>query len=287
MKIRKRGQMAHFKTKLISAILTLSVVIPILLLGPAQALISGFTIDNPFPKLGQMVNFLVSAEVESGEVLDIKNFTITLTGPIEYFCTFDPDGAPLTACPGASIQKLSMPDEDSFGYGFLPGLFRFNFSLDSSVLQIGTYDTMLAVTMPGQEMKTIQQQLIVQDSGPEVFACSLRAKKGLASLDEEPVANNNPNKLSLFVPGAGAVAGQGSITAGSGNNRAVYNFDVTKATQVDAETIIFETSGELRVGRDVISQETATLAFNKASLEIDVNGNALKIFDMDVNFARC
>jgi len=270
--------------KVLSGVVTIAIVALLLLVGPANAFITGFTISNPFPELGEITSFLVNAEVETGEQLDIQNFTIFLDGPIEYTCIFDVEGAPLSACPGATITKISAPDYE-FGYGFLPGFLKYNFTLDSSVLEAGTYETQLTVALPSSEVKTFQQNLIVQDTGIPVETCSIRAKDGSAMLDESEIVGQS--KLSLFVPGGNGADGQGSITAGRGQNRITYDFEVVDATRIDSQTIIFDTSGKLRVGRGNESTENAEIAFNQNTFEAQIVGDSLSIENMDVYFAKC
>ena len=272
------------KTKAIALFLTAVILVIIIFAGPVQSFITGFTISNLFPSLGEKISLVVSAEVESDEILDIKNFTLKLSGPSEYSCIFDTNGTLLSSCPGISISVISVPNY-TFGYGFLPGILKYNVTLNTSVLQRGTYDTMLTVTLPSEEIETPQQQITILDGGVEVNTCSLRAKSGDATFEDDDYGSKN--KLSLFVPSKGAKKGQGTIISGTGRDRVSYSFDVLEATIIDANTMIFEITGDLRVGREDSLTENAIIAYRTNTMEIDVSGDSLDIENMDVNFAKC
>jgi len=281
----KEGEIVGQKfVKMFAFLLALLILMLIVLAGPAQSLITGFTISNSVVKIGESTIFTVSAEIESQEILDIKNLTLMLTGPTSLSCIFDTDGNPLSSCPGISIQKLQSPPFQ-FGYGFLPGILEYKVVMNSSVLDKGTYDVKFLLNLPNQQIQTEQKELTVIIQGEEITQCSLRAKSGTVNIGE--TLFNSKNDLSLYVGGTASSNGKGTLTVQKGKSRATYNFNINNAFLLDANTIIFETSGELQIDRNAKNLETATIIFKTDSTEIDINGLSINAENLDVSFAKC
>jgi len=277
----KRG---FLNKKLISLFLTLSILLLVLMLGPVEALILGFSVLDGIISRGEPVKFEISVEIEQGEILDIQKITLLLKGPEDISCEFLPDGTLLTACPGIQITQ-TQSSQYQYGYdsqGFLPGFLEYSVSLDSLAIQPGQYQSYFILSTPDSDVQSPEQLVYIQP--PEaVQGCSVRANGGTATLDEETFENRN--KLNLYVPSNKALNGKGSFTAQNGN-RVSYTYQVNNAVQSDENTITFQVSGELRKHLNVYNED-ATITLNKATNKMNVNGGTLDIENMDISFMQC
>ena len=61
-------------SKISATAITLLVLSILIITGPARAFVLGFSVLNNIPIPGAPVNFLVSAEIEHDEILNIKNY---------------------------------------------------------------------------------------------------------------------------------------------------------------------------------------------------------------------
>ena len=116
------------KKRIISLILTLSIITMLILSGPVSAVTVQITdISDDTPNEGSDVSFLVQVDIESGERIPVQNLTLTLTptSGSAITCTFNVGGTNLTSCPDISISKLNSVGYDNTtdlkgrGYGYL------------------------------------------------------------------------------------------------------------------------------------------------------------------------
>ncbi|MBS3071929.1 hypothetical protein J4408_02980 [Candidatus Pacearchaeota archaeon] len=281
--------MKFFSNKAIGFVITFFVLSILIIAGPAQSLVAGFTILNSVVDQGEKVRFQVSAEVEEGDqILDIQNFTLIFSGPELFSCIFDPDGDKISGCDEITINLTSKPDfgfEYGYGYGFLPGDFKFNLSLDTSDLDPGIYEVKLIVASPEKTLETAQKEITVLGIGTPVDICSIRARAGDAVIKNESFGRKN--SASLYVGKNKAKKGEGSIINQKGRLRSTYSFDVNKAILIDANLIVFETTGKVKIDRLPEYTEKAKVIFNTNAMTLQVQGSTIKIEDMDVTFAKC
>lgn len=270
--------------KLFSIFITLSVVLLLLMLGPVQALIVGFSVVDGIITQGELAEFEVDIEIEQGEILDVQNLTLLLEGPVTKECIFLPDGTPITQCEGIIIELLdSPPYHYSYGYhGYTEGFLEYDIFLDSLTTEPGQYQSKMIIATPEEIIMSPEQLIYIQP--PElVQSCSLRAKGGVAELDEEIFTNRN--RLNLYVPSGSAIDGEGTFTAQNGQ-RISYSYQVLSASQIGENIIQFEVLGELRKHPEVY-QESATIIFDRSTSTIEIDGDTLEAENMEINFLRC
>jgi len=266
------------------AVIILSIIILLVTIGPVRAALVGLTISNNFPVFGEFVNLIVSAEIEPDEILDTKNFTLSFEGPQNIVCDFLPDGTFLNPCPGIQIQQIETADYQ-FGYGFLPGILKYNITLDSGSLQAGEYMVKLFVITPQEKLTAQEQMFIIGESTP-VEKCSLRAEDGSIIFDGKTF-NSPRTKLNLGVSESRARKGQGFITAQQGRERISYEFDIDNAIRVSSRLILIYTSGTLKQPSKENKPESAVISFDTDSFKLDIDGDSLEIEDMKIYFAKC
>ena len=117
------------KKKIISLILTLSIITMLILSGPVSAVQVKITnISDTTPNESTDMTFLVQVDIESGERIPVQNLTLTLTntgGLDNYTCIFNPAGTNITACTGITITKLN-----SVGYSNSSSLWGYGYGYD-------------------------------------------------------------------------------------------------------------------------------------------------------------
>jgi hypothetical protein len=278
--------------KLLSVFLTLTILLLILMLGPAEALLLEFFVSDGIVYKGEPVEFKVSIKIEQGEILDIKNITLLLEGPEDLECAFLPNGTLIAPCPEIQITKTQdAPYQQGYGYGygygynpqgFLQGLLEYKIILDSETIKPGQYQSKYIITTPRLRIQS-PEQLVSVRSPKVIQGCSVRAKGGTAVLGEKTFENNN--KLSFYVPSSSAAPGEGSFTAQE-DKRISYSYQIQSAIQLDDNIRIFRVAGNLRFLGETY-QENATIRLDEATSKIDIKGDTLKVENMNVGFMRC
>lgn len=148
--------------KLLSASLTLTIIVALVLVGPADAFTLSLMTETPEVTAGEHASFIASVDIESGERLPIDYMELTL-GPIE--CRFAPDGTAILGCDGLIITQLQTAETSqgnlggefqgtayNFGYGYgygsgTPQTLRYNITFDSSLVPTGQYTARLNAKM--------------------------------------------------------------------------------------------------------------------------------------------
>jgi len=276
--------MNKLKSKLTAGVITFLLVVLLMAVGPTKAFVLNLNIQNSFPLAEEPVNFVTSIEIEQGENLNIKNFTLKLTGEKNIECVFLPNGTLLTNCSGIQIKQIESSEFQS-GYGFLPGALKYNITISPNTLPVGDYVSKFFVSTLESTFESSEKQITIIKEGIPVEKCSLRAEKGEIVIDGERFISSR-NKLNLAVPESRALNGKGYITAQSGRKRISYKFTIDRAVRVNEDRILIYTSGILKQNKKE-KAESAAILFDTNSLKIDVAGDSLSIQNMDVNFAKC
>lgn len=270
--------------KVFSIFITLSVILLLLMLGPVEALVLGFTALSDEVVQGQEINFEIDIEIEPNEILDLQVITFLLDGPEDLICRFYPNGTLINSCPNVQINVLETANY-SYGYGYegyLPGNLKYEINIDTTDISPGEYTSQYLITSSTHGMESPEE--IVTIKPPEaVQSCSIRAHGGMGEIDE--VQFSNRNRLNLYVPKGDATNGRGSFTAQNGD-RVSYAYEVDGASQIGPNIIRFYTSGELRYHQET-TQEMATITLNKITSTVDIEGQTLDVKDMEVSFMRC
>jgi hypothetical protein len=268
--------------KIISLAISFSILIILVLSGPAQAFILNFSL-SPFVNRGDIQTISISAEVQQGESLDIKNFTLSLSGPKTESCSFSINATPLSNCTNIKVNRV---DQSNFSYGYAISniTLEYNASINSSLLPNGTYDARLTAALPDKTVETHQQFVILNSSEKGIESCSIRAKDGSAILNKNNFGNIN--EFTAYVPLKEALDGQGGITLDYDRNHASFKFDIKKAYPMDDNTTVFKASGILSMDKKEIFQE-ATIIYYKNTDKLDVNAQNLTIKGMSISFKKC
>jgi hypothetical protein len=277
--------------KIISIFITLSILLSLLMAGPAEAFFLNFIIADDDLVQGQMLDMQISVEIKEGEVLDVQKLTLILDGPQQIFCEFFPN-ATLISCP-YDLEILQIETSNyTYGYGygygygydqgFLPGNLKYNITINTDPLLPGIYLSKYLVTLPQTELESSEKEIIIR-SPNAVQGCSVRAINGVAEIGDEVFTNRN--RLNLYVPSGKASAGRGSFTAQNGN-RISYTYNVQNAQQIGPNKIRFYVSGEVRKHSQTW-RESAVITLNKAASTISIKGETVDIKNMNVNFLEC
>jgi hypothetical protein len=143
-------------SKIISAIIMVSVIGLLILAGPAQALILSLDIQDTEAGQGQTITFNGEIEVEAGEYPDIDKIILRLEGPMNVACEFDVNGTIISGCTGLTIQRLTAPTFN-YGYGgFDAGNLEYEFTLNTTSYLLGIYQTFLDVSIASVIQETHQ-----------------------------------------------------------------------------------------------------------------------------------
>jgi hypothetical protein len=143
-------------SKIISALVMISVIAILILAGPAQALILNLNIQDNEAGQGQTITFTGTIQVDSGEYPDIDKLNLRLEGPMNVLCQFDVNGTIISGCTGLTIQKISSPTYN-YGYGgFDSGTLKYKFTLNTTSYSLGTYQTFLDVLISNVVEETNQ-----------------------------------------------------------------------------------------------------------------------------------
>jgi|SRR3989344_6241294 len=268
--------------KVVSVVITIAVISLLVLIGPANAYITGLTISNAEPVKGQSVVFTVSAEIEQGEVLDIQSFLLQIQGQqnletIE--CLFLPSGALASECPGISIQKIQDTDYQ-FGYGFLPGFLKYEITFETDNVEEGRYNVKLYTNAGEQVFQSPTKQITILSDEVEIEKCSIRAEGGNSYYPINAFATNN--KISFYIPDFNAARGQGSFTAQS-KDRISYGFDIT-AAQVDDDTIKIQGYGKFTNTQRQKNEELSQITYNITSQKVSINSASFNAQNLNVIF---
>ncbi len=109
----KKGELKRGVTSLI---LTIAILIVLTLITPAQAVEVKISTDKAAYKIGEVVTFYFSIDIEDQERVPIKELTLKLNG-IEK-CKFNPDGIIISGCQDMIITPVQVLN---YGYGYRQG----------------------------------------------------------------------------------------------------------------------------------------------------------------------
>lgn len=268
----------------IAVTFTLLILIILLLAGPANAVIVSLNVWDTTVEKGSLMHFEAGVEVESGELLQVDYFVLRLIGPEIIECKFHVNGTPISGCNGITIQNISSPSLNGYGYGFEPGDFKFNIALDTSYYSLGKYETYLQVTGPNSFQERGEDVHIKPPQIPGgLEGCSIRAEGG-------DLINNGDDfgegKINFHIPLGNADNGKGSLTAQKGRERISYKFNVLEVIENNDMYARIQIQGERRINGGMKQEETAEIYYDKIANTIDVNCTYFDIEDMDITFKK-
>ncbi|MEK6873961.1 MAG: hypothetical protein AABW91_03875 [Nanoarchaeota archaeon] len=273
------------KLKVVSVIISVSIIILLFVAGPANAFVLGLTINDPVVNKGEIVEFSVSTQIEPEEVLDIDKFVLILNGPEVQECEFDVNGNIISGCKGISIEKLASSNSSicpGYGYGYCQGVLEYKIRLDSGEYLGGVYHTNLKMIIGESEFEQQGQDVIIGITSLQ--GCSLRAEYGTFSTEE---INTKNNKLNLNVPLRNAVnGGKGYIISQYKKGRAVYQFNIASVIENDEDHAIIIAKGDFKLDGANKIQETSTIYLDKVNMVVNVDGSTFDLNEMPVYFMR-
>ena len=278
------------KSKIIAAIVSILVLVLLILIGPANAFILGLTVSDNTPNLGDIIDFMLTAEIEDEDViLNIDFFTLKFQGPTDIECRFFPNGTKIDACPGLTITQIESSNFGygyGYGYGYLPGFFKFNLTLNTSVLSEGDYDVVLLTSIDGEQSEEqAEEEITINDEEPQdlVDVCSLRGDDGESFIDEELFSTKN--KVNLHYSRGSNGPGQGFFTSQAKKDRISFKYNVSNVFR-EGNNVIIEVTGMFRLNRDDEIPLDATLTLDKETETLKVESNEFDAFDLDAQILK-
>lgn len=165
---------ASKKAKILSVILTISIITLLIIIGPAQALtlsLNAFSNSNPIK--GDIITTQASIDVRADERIQFNNITLTLNG--DDYCSFLVNGTILSGCNGMTISLVSSNTSNGYGYGYQYGYnygygyqsgysngeFKYEISLNTSSLADGTYDIKLKTSLNTHNYSSSTQTITI------------------------------------------------------------------------------------------------------------------------------
>jgi hypothetical protein len=274
-----------WKIRFVSVILTISILSLMLIAGPAQAFILGLSVSNTNVVSGQEIEFTATAEIESGEIIDVEYIILDLSGPVSTSCIFLPNGTKITGCSGMTIKQISTTNYTyGYGYGYQEGNLTYNITLKTDFLADGTYSTNLLVIEGKNTYSQRGEDITISTNGVILELCSIRSKGGTAEILGENFEHNN--QLNFNIPKEGAVIGAGILSARYDRKRFFYQFDIVKTTENNEQNASIIVNGRYRINREDEVEEQATIYVDKKNKKLSVIGSDIGFTNMDVNFIR-
>ena len=274
--------MKNLKIKVIAGFVTIAILGILFFLGPAQAFIMDLVVSDNLPTQGDIITFTVTAEVESGEFLNIEEFILKITGPMSIDCRFLLNGTIIANCTGiTNIEIISFAPVVN-GYGFGEGTFDFLVTLDTTFYPLGLYHTSIIAMISGDPVEIEGDDFFISGIGP--IGCSVRAREGAINYNHTLFEKN---KLSFNMPNrkASNSLGKGSLTGQEDRIRFRYKFEITGVLKNNETNMVLSINGNIRE-RENKTAETAILFLDKKNKKVIIKDNSFNATSMDVTFIR-
>jgi hypothetical protein len=282
-------------TKIISVILTLTILGLLLISAPAQAFLLGLSISDKDVNKGDIIDLKLTAQAipEDSEIVSLSlnlSRTEILAGIPEEICNFKADGTIISGCNGIIIDKkdnigygYAYIHGYGYGYGYGENVLEYDIHLNTSEYYVGTYKTTLVVKTTDNVYNQNGEEITIKLPNPTILkACSIRAKQGAAIVQNQDFGTNN--KINFYISNMRARNGQGYIMGQKGRTTYSYKFVVDKIIENDKTHAIIEVSGKYKVGIGKQMTEKSIVIFDKKNNQLDVIGKNLNIEYMDVSF---
>lgn len=142
------------KSKIFASLLVAVIVGLLVFAGPAEGISANLKVNDAFPTKGQIIQFMADVESTGGEVMNIQEITLRLSGANVYNCKFDVNGNIINGCPGVKITRVAAPSltYGAYGYGYgygygtgYNGKLTYEIRLDTSDYNKGEYTTSIIV----------------------------------------------------------------------------------------------------------------------------------------------
>ena len=283
--------MNKIASKIASGLIVIFLVGLLLIAGPANAFVLDLNIEKEVVNVGDIAKFIVSANIESGEIIPIEKFVFNINGPINNTCEFDPKTNVILGCDDIRIRQKSSASEHlgygyGYGYGFEEGVLSYELLLNTSSYKTGEYKINLGVMFNGTLLKTTSGNLFIGFDPEAIAGCSVRADNGEIEIIAGEEFDSPRTKFSMKIPLGNAIDGKGYLTAQAGRIRINYDFKRIMILHNDENFVSVLVTGELRKGAKDKSNERAVVYLYKKEKRIDISGETFNIQHMDINFMR-
>lgn len=270
-------------TRYIATALSIAIITLLFALGPVGAFFLELTVSDTSPMSGEVIIFMVSAEVEAGEFIPIDRFILRLNGKEDIECVFLPNGTIVSDCEGISIKNVSSSSKefDGYGYGFTEGLLKFNITLDTSFYSTGKYKTKIIAIHDGEETEFKGDDIFINSEIKNM--CSVRAEDGLLEVDDKVFEKV---KLNYHIPLKKAHDGKGFLTGGKGKNRFTYKFEVKNILENNAQNLTALTKGTYKINRKAEKKTEAIIKLDKKSKKVEITDTNISAENLMVTFMR-
>lgn len=264
-------------------LIALSILIILIITGPASAFISGLTILNNQVIRGGLVN-IVAIVIPQNETLNPNYLLLNLSArngiPVSVQCKFSSNGNIISGCSGMTIKKVNASDQ--YGYLSLNAL-QYNISIDTTNFIPATYQTSLVVVTVNQTSAQAGENIVIAPINTVLQgSCSVRAKDSLINVNGENFSNS---RLNFYIPLKNAVTGQGYLLGQ--NQKETFNYEFKDAQVLennDQDMILLLISGNYRLGLGAKIPENAVVMLNKVNKTVSVIGDKVSDLNMIVTF---
>ncbi len=276
------------KSKIISAIISVFVVLLLVTMGPAEALIINISVSDNSPFVGEIINFSVSAEVQDSDKVEMNDyFILELIGPDTTTCRFTPLGEKISSCPGINISLIENP---GFGYGYgygdaNNGIFKYNISLDTTSYKPWLYHTKLALVTKTKSFDKDGPDITIVKKGAKLEGCSVRSEGGEFFVNGVDLTDGTRVNFNIPIRNS-ANGGQGSLISQTKNGRFTYSFNFIKVLDVNEDGATLLTSGSYRDGPGKRKSAIAILTLDKENKLVDIVSDNFSLDDGKIKFLR-
>ncbi|MDK2940040.1 MAG: hypothetical protein PWQ51_2205 [Methanolobus sp.] len=234
------------KTKYASVAVTVTIVLMLILSGPATALNMGISINNTTPAQGEEITFTVTANITGiDKYVPMQNFSLALSkdGSVVRNVVFSPDGTILSGGSDVTIVSISAPSssdygfgngtalDDQYGYGYgYAYAFGYGYGYAANNGAGGgtlVYSYNITVNTTSFDTGDYSAQVLLNTGNP--------AKSNFSSISTDFTIEPKPADISSYVEPDGTVNTTFSITSASGNvTLIVANGTVAKNSEGNA-----------------------------------------------------
>ncbi|AFV24725.1 APHP domain-containing protein [Methanolobus psychrophilus R15] len=234
------------KTKYASVAVTVTIVLMLILSGPATALNMGISINNTTPAQGEEITFTVTANITGiDKYVPMQNFSLALSkdGSVVRNVVFSPSGTILSGGSDVNIDPIEVPSSSDYGYGngtALDDQYGYGYGY---AYAFGYGYGYAANNGAGGDTRVYEYNVTINTSSFDTGEYSAQvlmntgstAKPNFSSISTDFTVEPKPADISDYVGPDGTVNTTFSITSASGNvTLIVANGTVAKNSEGNA-----------------------------------------------------
>lgn len=164
------------RMKIIAGVVTIIVLTLLILSGPANAFSLKITLSDSSPEINQVIDFIVSLNINEGERLPVDQLDLKIGNNIN--CIFNPDGSHISGCDGLTIipmldtnysqenltGKYGSNEYDwGYGYGYEKNHLAYKIITNASIIGYGTHATLFEATIGGNKFSKSGKDLVIEE----------------------------------------------------------------------------------------------------------------------------